>query len=81
MLAHLKIDQVHLARRIEKDPAAKHKPPAGESRTPLGTFWKNTFFHFLAIFEHSRVQKRYQTSHLSVTRHLKRIRVFDGRSL
>ena len=48
---------------------------------PWVHFEKKHFFHFLAIFEHSEVRKRYQASSLSVTRHLKRIYVFPERSL
>ena len=60
---------------------AKRDPHDGKTRTPLGTFWKNTFFSLSAIFEHSGPWKLYQTSSLSVTRHMKRINIFHERSL
>ena len=37
--------------------------------------------HFSAIFEHSGPRKLYQTSSLSVTRHMKHIHIFSERSL
>ena len=64
-----------------KSPRALLKVTTGTAQSPHGTFFKNTFFRFLAKFEPSEPWKRYQTSFLGVTRLLKHIHTFDGRSL